>query len=600
MHFKTLINQKSSFRYISIFIGFLLVPFCALRPTWHAVPFPPVPFNLDTTNLFVWSFLRDKGYIPFKDIWYPYGLQYYVNTDYPFGLLLAFLSNALVLYTFYYFATFYARQNLTKLALIITFSSVLLFTFDVGINFRYGMSVAILLWHIICSHRNSFAHQFLLLLVNIYSIFFEANQFLYGVLSFYIVHFVTHFRGGGSIPASLRIFSVDLFSIVISIFILISLLGEHIVHVYEFYLDLPRLAIYATIPITFKWLLYSVGSNFLVTFLILGASLAAIYAVFFRKDNAILYESYIGMWLLLLIIFPKELVRPDLSYQLNFIFVFAIALSISNIIQTKITAKVIVLLVVLSIFLCSTSIYRSYMNATQNFLTLVNYDKLVTEYQNSIDRFYDVKKFDERFNYALFEEKFNSNSIYVLGDNAHIYIGLKAKIPPYMSIYNTSTRFAQRQIIEWLKSNNIQYILVEKRLDFDYVPDVIRIPELYAYLVNNYRYDSDNKKYYIFKLQTHQDFSESWNIQLGKSIDYKYAIDSLKCESESPSLTIPDMPNKSTIKVEFNEDYVLMFNTQREGSICVNLSKLWFYNKNLFVKSVTINGKPANNFHILH
>ena len=121
-----------------------------------------------------------------------------------------------------------------------------------------------------------------------------------------------------------------------------------------------------------------------------------------------------------------------------------------------------------------------------------------------------------------------ANSVYVLGDNSFWYILKRQTTPPYISFYDMAPAYAQRRTIEWLEIHKPEMVIWEPGKDqFDGVPNTVRCPLIFDYMVRNYFVDeaSGSDRFRVLKIQKNKGSSsnshiKSWIKNLGNQVDY--------------------------------------------------------------------------------
>ena len=121
-----------------------------------------------------------------------------------------------------------------------------------------------------------------------------------------------------------------------------------------------------------------------------------------------------------------------------------------------------------------------------------------------------------------------AKSVYVLGDNSFWYILKRQTTPPYISFYDMAPAYAQRRTIEWLEIHRPEMVIWEPGKDqFDGVPNTVRCPLIFDYMVRNYFVDeaSGSDRFRVLKIQKNKGSSsnahiKSWIKNLGNQVDY--------------------------------------------------------------------------------
>ena len=113
-------------------------------------------------------------------------------------------------------------------------------------------------------------------------------------------------------------------------------------------------------------------------------------------------------------------------------------------------------------------------------------------------------------------------SVFALGNDAYWYLILNQPTPFYLNFFHQAPRYSQYNTIDWLKLHKPDFVLWNSaEQDFDGVPNIIRLPLLFAYVVQNY---NPYKKVDNFQLLRRRTASELpaldyWASQLGTTVD---------------------------------------------------------------------------------
>ena len=92
--------------------------------------------------------------------------------------------------------------------------------------------------------------------------------------------------------------------------------------------------------------------------------------------------------------------------------------------------------------------------------------------------------------------------IFVLGDDSLLYV-LRRQDPPYMiNLYNGSPIDEQERTVKWLERNRPRFVLWDPdNASFDWVPNVVRTPLIYRYVVDRYAYLGSSGRFHLLGLR---------------------------------------------------------------------------------------------------
>ncbi|MBF0543442.1 MAG: hypothetical protein HQM08_03360 [Candidatus Riflebacteria bacterium] len=183
-----------------------------------------------------------------------------------------------------------------------------------------------------------------------------------------------------------------------------------------------------------------------------------------------------------------------------------------------------------------------------------------------------------------------------LGDDAYLYIILQQQAPFYISIYNQSILFSQKNTLAWLEEHKPNFIIWKKSfLDFDWVPNTVRVPLLFDYVMKNYSYFDQEGSFLIFKRQT-PEFSNSldfWSTYLGSTIDLGfipggskpkkflgssgenfYQTNFVKISVLNP---VSGRERKLLVSIQGKPYCVKFSETEYSNTYYIQLNRIWFY-----------------------
>lgn len=451
--------------------------------------------GFDAQTLLTWEYAAAKGYIPYKDIFYPYGIvQYYFNQSVVAqGVLLLCAS-------FYFFIFFRSLRKITGnvvmswLLLILLFLFVYKFTGFLAFV-RYGSSAAfaLLTAEVFSSNMQKIKLQFLYLGISgglLGSLFLDQGVYslvvFTGTLGFYLlVNWRQYFFSAHKLRS---LFKKILQFVVGFIFgatpLLIYILwngaqSEFIATIQH----LPELALYAKTPFFSSFrkaenlFLYGV----MVTTLILLAykhlvsNKKYLYLEFVQVSLFIVL--YIGMYKNIMRLIDKEIIFIAHFLLITILYSFKNELQ-KLFLQSKLwniyIVTILVYLLVQPFF--TVSFLRTKSFAHENVSQQI--DRLAGE-QGSHATVVKYLREIPNFNGKVFS--YPTDPIF--------YPLFDQKPPRYVQIYDGSPNTAQQQTIGYISDNDIEYVIYNLSVHAiqDGVPDYLRANTLLRYLIKNYQ-----------------------------------------------------------------------------------------------------------------
>ena len=185
----------------------------------------------------------------------------------------------------------------------------------------------------------------------------------------------------------------------------------------------------------------------------------------------------------------------------------------------------------------------------------------------------------------------DDTSLYILGDAPIVYSLTRQRPPWQINVYNTSLIDDQRRTVEWLEEERPPLVVVDRTsAEFDNVPNDVRIPLVFQYVIANYQYDHAIGPYDVLLPRKDPIDVEYWNgvagadSVLGRVLDVS-SYDELETCSTGPDcrpflrLTAPSKSwtGRVNVPLRFGEDVVwVRFDAAGEQRVyTVSIERLW-------------------------
>lgn len=469
-------------------------------------------FDFDSQNFIVWEYSAIKNYIPYKDIFFPYGmLDYFTNKYIFFNLLYALLQTTIITSMFVGLKFAMKDRFFAYISLFILFILQAWFT-------RYGI-VALMpflysyvLYKKYTCRRLSFLvlgiiNGLIISLINDAGIY-SSIVFIVGNLA-YPIYLHYGFREATQYYVSLGFkFLIYVAGFFIGLIPFIFYLFKYNITV-DFLRSLANIFAmgeYGKIPF---WGSMIIPDNLLVSFSLILAAFAISYK-YFNKKNGGTYVEVLQLFLFfaLLLLSYKNVMRP-VPNQINFVAVLLL-LSFWKYLadffkQEKVIKNTIRLFFVLVLFfvifilrnnlfeIANTNILQYKSQYLHSFP--LNYSRKITSADVDLcskNNLINLKKSLPAMYLAVKDniekrDDFNGK-IFSFPLDPVFYILFDQKPPRYFTAYDGSPLFAQEWNIEYMRKNDIRYVIY--RLNYpaiDNVPFIIRNNTLFKYLLKNFR-----------------------------------------------------------------------------------------------------------------
>lgn len=467
----------------------------------------------------VWDFTSFNNFLPYKDIYFPYGILFYFKNNAFLGIVNFFLPT--ILFTSVYII--FRRIFKNKLFVLVSFISFYLFIYKyTGIgNFnRYGiiLSLALLFSYIFYKFPIvSFKMSFLLgiLIGGVFSLTNDQGIYAFLLFTFFLV--ITPFLTKVEKLNYFKFFFFRLIASALGIILgflpfFMFLNSNKITN--EFFLfvkHLPEFVLYAKTP----FIPFSTTIDNLFTLASLFIAIIVLsYKIFFSKSKLSLI-SFLEMSLVFILILleQKNIIR-SIDKQITFMAFLLYIIMFYEFIRNKISNfSTVLFFVVISFVLLGFGLHRfvnysldfkkdlisSFLHENINdFLTNKNAlcldDNLKKLIIGKNTKFEKVKKIIDQ------DSKGYSKIFDYLRDPI-FYVLFNQKPPYYFTIFEGTSLYAQESNIEYIKENRVQYIIYNTdalRIQ-DGVPDYARSKVLLKYVLNNFEVLNRVENFIIYK-----------------------------------------------------------------------------------------------------
>lgn len=123
------------------------------------------------------------------------------------------------------------------------------------------------------------------------------------------------------------------------------------------------------------------------------------------------------------------------------------------------------------------------------------------------------------------------DGLFVLGDDASLYVILDQNPPWTISSYNTSLISDQHRVVDWLARHKPQVVVFDESTStFDEVPSYVRIPLVYQAVIAQYEPASRIGGYVVLRPRKAGQVPDGdfWVTELGRQVDLGFLPDSMK------------------------------------------------------------------------
>lgn len=584
----------NSLVFIFLLFYFSINPFEILNNSSSRIINP----DWDGNNMLYWSYLIKNGYLPYKDFWYPYFGHFLFEIGFGYGELINSLYKVFIFYNLFLVLNIIFKKNI----LFSLFSTILIIILNNNYIFwgadRYLLSIIFLLSSLIyLSNSRNFVTSYLVISSFIMITLIDTPQLIYSIITLSIIilcnitfnnrKFIDQYK------LNYILFSIYLI-IIILLFLIILIRCEMLDGVLAFISTLNSMSIYSQVPRDASSILsnpLSLSSVWLTVPLFLFS--ASIYIYFYGSNR--LGQYLLALSVLTLFIMNKHIIRSLDRQMLIFFFIWALLL-ISEINYKKTYFKyIIIVIMTVTLYLANfSSMLTKIITGPTNVYSTIKFFLHGNEY---IDIFTDknlVKFVKERNFITNIKNKMGSiPDFYSFSDNQVLYI--LANNRPFFNnnIYNQSPIDDQNTTIRQLEMRKTSLVVIDAdQLTFDLVPNYLRLPLLFSYIIHNYSYVYRYENLFVFQRSSNQDKNNLIALRelYGNNIDLKYfptysklqnRIDCVFDCEKFIQIKIPkENVGKSNVEISFEIDkltYTLQFKALPfKDTYYINVKNIWF------------------------
>ena len=508
----------------------------------HAVDF-------DSQNILFWNYLAAHGKLPFRDFWYPYGGSY--NEILPlfpyiaYGWLERVLAFSVSAFSVYICVRRSRLAALSIWAVLFLMDSVGLF-WPAAI-WRYMLSASIVLFGAAALQERNRWMAASFGLWTAYVLAEELTQAVYAVPAVIFLYGLVLWRrrkdSSSHFPAALA--ATIGFMVGVSLYILLLALRGQLPGWLAFLQELPSASAYSGWPLNFGNLVAfprDVQSLYFLTVVLLLAG-GAIQAVASRFESPVLLAP-LALGLVSSLHLQKEIVRPGMATQILPISTLGLLLLVAQQVLRAGRPRCVVLVagycgtVLLAVFFVCPPPARAQIRSTLDFWTGKAGDLAYTiahaqEWAQARKHFFssDALVYDGTAGSTFRRELFTAmgrdpdGDIFVLGDRADLYLLLDKPAPYFISFYNQSPIQSQRRTISWLQRHRPAFVFWDATARvFDQVPNVVRVPLLFRYMVSHYLPAGEVRNFQLLRSRRPEEAVDItyWRRMLGDTINLGY------------------------------------------------------------------------------
>jgi len=597
-----------------LLVAYALTTFPVLSERLNELRFGVHWLDWDQGNIFTWQYLIHRGWLPFRDFWYPYGAfsAFEANGWFPGGYVLAWVHDLLLLAVAGWSLHRALRDRPVWAALC--FAGLL---GGAALGFyavpgRYFLSLDVVLFGLAVS-RSGYRTPVLVgfVLLTTYAFVLEPNQVLYATVPLLLLGALDLRAADGDARVALvRRMAVTAGGLalgVAAVFLCFAVRGQ-LTGFLGFLEDMQVMSVYGSIPASFDaW--FHLDGNF--ASLVLWGPLCLIAlgccAVGLQRRPDALATGALLLGLVGAVSFNKFLVRPHIAEQIVAYSVAGVILALGFLVARLRQAQWNVLLlagVIITANLwptAATSLVRRgqvlrALPASISETAEGERRELEMAYYEDRSRYPDIAPVLARVD-ALSRTEVGSpgaGALFDLGDDSVMYVARRERPPYYISFYNSSPLRAQQTTVRWLEQARPEWVVWRPSFEgFDGVPNLVRVPLLFDAIIAGYRPVEQVGAFEILRRNRPGDALDVafWSARLGPRLDLGAVpaasglARSARCGGSTCAdvlrvrIPAPRAGNERTVEVSAGEHRfsARFIEVRGQREYWVHLDRLWFY-----------------------
>ena len=508
------------------------------------------PLHWDYSNFTWWAQLIQRGYLPYRDFWYPYSGFYANSLPLPVGPIAAFLQNVIALWLLYLGLRYAIGRRPGIIAVSVLLIPIVLNEFLAWYRYVLGIEVGLFYVALQRAERWEWPRHLGLALASGFVFFYEPTQLIYagaGILAHTVVAAVPAPRKKWDFIAirsrarrllRQRLVYIGLPMMAGALPVVVFLAASGMLPGFLHYqASVGDQALYASQPAPMiSWTLPALRFEalFLVPFLALALGFYAWFRDHSRAEPssiAVLVTGVAGFMAL-----QKDIVRPVLQ-QVEVYPCVAIILYVLSTWRRRNRLQTIPVALFFG-FAAAVAQYegcfRNLYQAAERAPAALAGDYDVLLHPREAEKIVNTTLYSPARFTAYASETAVVNTlkrdfgwsqaqpVYVLGDASVLYILMGCDFPYNTNNYNSSPIYEQERVIDWLRRRRPRFVIWDPtEKSFDTVPNVLRVPLFYQFVVENYTYARTVGPYEILRSvgQRSSTDADYWQQRLGRDLD---------------------------------------------------------------------------------
>lgn len=469
--------------------------------------------GFDLHEFLLWNYTAASGLFPYRDIFYPYGLFTYFRNSHLIFFVLNFLI-APLLFT----SMFYVFKKIFRDAFLLLLSMSVFYFFViriVGIETfsRYGVFVVstLVFVNIIYKKKIEKSKLFWSGIFLGLAIFIFPDVGFYTVAAFLMILLAKQLMVKAARKRFIGELKLILGGLVISILPSVSFLiyKNGVTLFLDYYMEVSSITQVAKTPF---FAFIDSPSNIFTLSILFSSIFFVLYVFVFRRKKIGLPNLFqIALIIDILILEQKSIIR-SIDLSITFVSLLLLMLVAYELVGKKIIYSLLIISIT-SVFAFTVPNRDFSLEKVVKSTSLALSNKCFdSNYQTFLSKNSSYKKVE---NFLRQRKDFNSRVFSFPRGDSIFYIIFNQKPPFYNASAEGPSVAEQNSTIDYIKENRINYVILNTNTELavDGVPDFIRHPILFEYILNNYHPIFSTRKHIVLVWDKNRDFftSEVWS-----------------------------------------------------------------------------------------
>lgn len=499
-------RKITHYRYdiLAVLLSFLVsvVNFLFLRPSWS--------LQFDSQMLLIWHYAAYSGLVPFRDIFYPYGLLYYYKDHVLLFSVLYNLFPPFLLIGYYTCFKKIFKNSLFSTISLFVLALLTLFYVHVETLSRYGIFVLFTLFISILFWEKRYIPRAKVYFIGVVTgLLFSLtlDQGVYTALySIVLISIHPLLKSGISELKKLKYLNYVIRSMLILLVgfitgvvpLLIYLLyNSMLVEFIDSFFKLSDTTLYAKTPYFHSLRSWEGLVNIIV--IIISVTYLSFRLFFLNRKITLSVYAIFSLLFALILLEQKSIIR-SIDNQLTFIGVLLCFVLIYQIctqhLKSKLSSKIIVILFFTVLFLTLLKPLHFFYDGK----IVLSKNNIIYDEKSRKKITQDVLVKNQEYNEVVrwIKSKNAKAKVFTFPSDSIFYILFNQRPPYYLTSYESSPLYAQKRQIDYIRKN-VDFVIYNSSINAvqDGVPDRIRTKKLYEFINNEFKKKRRIKEFVI-------------------------------------------------------------------------------------------------------